>query len=312
MPDVLKGPHGHDYSDLAAVLRSFAGERVVFVANPGNAGDALINLGMYALFRHLGVDWEAGQISGTYPGRVVIFSGGGALIDIYPNADAFFRRNHPVCKALVLLPHTVRGYAQMIAGMDGRCHLFAREAETFAFLKANATAAHVYDGHDMAFFLSDPMIAAMGWDRTFLLRPEIRRAWPRMVVKILATLKLRDPVLHVVRTDSEATGAAVPACNYDLSELFSSGHLLNDPGGYMTPGICASTIKALRVLIRAARRVETNRLHITVLSAIVGTPVVMMDNSYGKNRGIYERSIRDYFSGVTFQPAPQSAPKSVN
>lgn len=104
MTDVVTSPRGHDHTELAQVLRSFAEERVVFVANPGNAGDALINLGMYALFRRLGVTWEAGTISGSCPDRVVIFSGGGVLIDLYPNADVFFRRNHPVCKALILLP----------------------------------------------------------------------------------------------------------------------------------------------------------------------------------------------------------------
>ncbi|WP_164885805.1 polysaccharide pyruvyl transferase family protein [Paenirhodobacter populi] len=307
MSDILTGPHGHDYAKLATLLRSFGDEKVVFVANPGNAGDALINLGMYAFFDHIGLQWESGQLGATYPDRIVIYSGGGALLDIYPNGDAFFLRNHPVCKALVLLPHTVRGYAGMLADMDERCHLFAREAETLTYLREHAQRAHVHYGHDMAFFLSDQTIAEMNWDRQFLLRPEIRVSWPKMMLKILATLKLRDPVLHILRGDAEATGASIPAYNYDLSELFSSGHLLNDPGGYMTPGICASTIKALRLLLRSARQVETNRLHMTVLSAIVGTPVTMMDNSYGKNRGIYERSIRDYFPAVTFEPAPLRA-----
>lgn len=286
------------------MLRSSPGERVVFVPNPGNAGDALINLGAYEFLRANGIDWEPGHPDRTYPGRIVVFSGGGGMVELYRGSDLFFRRNHPVCKELVLMPHTVRGYADMISAMDARCHLFAREAQTLSFLREHVRGAHVHSGHDMAFFLSDATIAAQKWDWTFLSRPEIRRSWSKMVMKILFSLKMRDHVLHVLRRDEEATAVDIPTNNFDLSALFSSGHMFKEPQGHMSPGICASTIKTLRLLIRSAQRVETNRLHVTVLSAIVGTPVAMLDNNYGKNRGIYEHSIRDYFPNVAFVPAP--------
>lgn len=298
------GPRGHDYTGLAELLKGFAGERAVFVANPGNAGDALINLGMYELFRTIGLDWEEGDFEGTYPGRVVIFSGGGALLDIYPGADRFFLRNHPVAKALVLLPHTVRGYPGLLGAMGPNCHLFAREAQTRDYLAAHATGgARLYYSHDLAFYLSDAKIARQRLDWPFLMHPTIRGPWARMAVKIVMTAQTRGGVLHAIRSDAEATGVAVPPDNYDLSQLFSSAHLMRT-GQHMSPGVCASTIRVLRMLVRRFDRVETNRLHMAVLSAILGKPVLMMDNSYGKNRGIYERSIEGRYPNVTFLQAP--------
>lgn len=55
--------------------------------------------------------------------------------------------------------------------------------------------------------------------------------------------------------------------------------------------------------MRQFHQIETNRLHIAVLGAILGIPVTMLDNSYGKNQDVYDASIKDYFSNVTFQSA---------
>lgn len=299
MTSALIGPAGHDYTELANLLKSFGDEPLVFVPNPGNAGDAVINLGMYELFNDLGVKWEYGSYEKNYPGRAIVFSGGGALVDIYPHADNFFRRNHPVCKSLILLPHTVQGYADLVEEMDSRCHLFAREKQSYAFLSAhNKRGAHVYQSHDLAFYLSDRRIAAKPWDWGFLSHPTIRKSWLKMAAKIWFS-HLKSPKLNVIRADVEATSTPVPKENFDLSMMFASGHL-RSTRMFMNPGVCASTTKAMRMLLRSFSRVSTNRLHIAILSAISGKPVTMMDNAYGKNKNIYDHSIRGFYDQVTF------------
>lgn len=293
------GPHGHDFSELAILLRSYERETLVFVPNPGNAGDALINLGMFELFSDLGVTWEMGSFNLTYPDRVVVFSGGGALIEEYANADAFFRRNINVCKALILLPHTVRGYGNLISAMDSRCHLFAREKISYQFLEMYAVGgARVYTGHDMAFYLSKKSIENANLDWRLLMSSKIGISWAKMVIKILFS-RLQSSTLSVIRDDIEKTDVCPPVRNYDLSILFATGHL-QSINGHMTPGVCASTAKVLKVIVQRYKKVETNRLHISILCAILDINVAMLDNSYGKNKSIFSHSIENYFSGVKF------------
>ena len=291
----LAGSKGHDFSLLAECLKQFEDEELVFIPNPGNAGDMLINLGMYHLFEQLGVRYVTGSPDQTYPDRVLVYSGGGALIDAYPTAARFFKANHALCKNLILLPHTVRAQPELIAAMDDRCFLFAREANSETYLNAHRTQAHVLRTHDLAFFLDEAAITAAPWSRAVLLDKWRRKAWPRFVLKLMRDAMLTDPVLHCLRADAEATGVDIPAHNHDLSKLFAHGDLSRDS--------CATTIKTLRFVMKRFSAIRTNRLHITVLGALLDMPVTMLDNSYGKNRDIYDASIDGYFSNVTFEGA---------
>ena len=291
--DRLIGPHGHDYTDLARCLAPFRGEDVVFVPNPGNVGDALINLGTYQLLRRLGMAPEIGTRAGTYPDRVLVVGGGGGLVGAHPGTDAFLRRNHPVCRALILLPQTVRANPDMIAEMDGRCTLFAREDPSHAYLLEHRAGAQVFLGHDMAFLLDEATIDRGAIDWGFLMDGKRRGPWARSMAKLLAA-RLSGPVLHALRTDAEATALALPPRNFDLSRLFSTS-------GDMSEAACSSAIRLLGLVMRRYPTISTNRLHMAVLGAILGREVIMRDNSYGKNRDIHDRSIAGRFPKVRFE-----------
>ena len=45
-------------------------------------------------------------------------------------------------------------------------------------------------------------------------------------------------------------------------------------------------------------QVNTNRLHIAILSALLGKSVNFYANSYGKNHAVYEHSMAQRFSNV--------------
>lgn len=289
----LTGPHGHDYSSLARCLKQFAGETLVFVPNPGNAGDNVIDMGMYRLFDRLGLRYEAGVRNATYPGRVVVYSGGGALVDIYPGADAFFRANHPVCRNLILLPHTVRSYGDLLAEMDSRCFLFAREQGSLAYLTAHATGgAQVALSHDLAFMLDDATIRALPWHPVHARTTDHAGPWLRMAVKFWLDAR-RHRTLNCYRRDHEAPEGPVPETSRDLSKLFASAD--------MSRLSCENTVKILRTVLRFYDRVESNRLHIAILATLVGRQVTMHDNSYGKNRAIWDHSMQGYFPNAVFQ-----------
>ena len=292
MAEPVLGPHGHDFTALATCLQGFGKAELIFVPNPGNAGDALIDLGTYQFFERIGLRYRLGDYRDTFPGEVVIYAGGGALIEAYPGSDSFFRRNHPVCKALVLLPHTVRAYPDLLAAMDERCHLFAREAESHAYLTRHCPRAQVGLCHDLAFFLSPASIRAEPWNLAHLHKHGLFGPWLRMAIKFGLQAKIRSATLSAFRTDVEKTGLALPPGNHDLAVFFNSDDK-SRPG-------CANTAKVLSRVFSAYRQIDTNRLHMTILGAILGKPVRMFDNSYGKNRAIFDQSIRGVFPKVTF------------
>ncbi len=285
--DRFLGPHGHDFEALAECLRGFAGETLVFVHNPGNAGDNLINLGTYCLFERLGVAYEYGSNLETYPDRVVVYSGGGCLVPHYPGADTFFRNNHPVCKAMILLPHTVRAHGDMIAAMDERCHLFTREKPSHDFVSQHITRARLHDAHDMAFMLNDDYVRNLSWDWGYLSRKGLLRSWLTMLAKFKLIAKFRDPTLHSLRTDAETDSLPTHPLNFDMSNMFATAD--------MSQPSCNNVAKALRMTMRAFRRVETDRLHIAIFSSILGLEVEMRDNNYGKNHDIYRQSMAGRF-----------------
>lgn len=259
----------------------------------GNAGDALINLGTYAFLDRIGQRHVRGHMSGSYPDRVVLVGGGGALAGLYPGAEDVLRRNHDTVRALILLPHTVRAHGDLIAAMDARCTLFAREAVTLDYLMAHRGEANVAPAPDMAFALSDADIRAEPWSLRRLASPEIRVSWLRMVAKFLWHAR-RDPVLRAMRTDIEARKPP-PRDTMDLTGFFSPGD--------MSRAHCAAAIKVIHLIAAAHERVETDRLHMAVLAAIMGKPVLMFDNSYGKNAAMFDASISDHFPDIRFRDA---------
>lgn len=289
----FSGPHGHSYDSLVSCIKSFRDEPIIFVPNPGNAGDNIINLGIYRMLDRLGIKYTIGNHGGIYPDRVIFHGGGGSLVSHFPGADTFFRKNHPVCRQLVLFPHTIRSYSDMIAEMDERCHIFTREDNSFDYVGSHAKRAQVYKTHDMAFMLDKEYIQGLPWDISALRKKGLLRSWIVMMLKLKATAKLRDSTLHAFRIDNESRNTPLHPLNYDVSRLFSTGN--------MNVAFCRNSAKALLKAIGSFKSVETDRLHVSILSAIAGLPIIMNDNSYGKNFDVYSFSIKDYFSNLSFK-----------
>lgn len=293
------GPHGHDYSDAFNLIRQYCNYKVVCIPNAGNAGDSLINLGMYHLLSATGVDWEVGSRELSYPGRVIIHSGGGSLIDEYDRAGDFIERNHKICRALIVLPHTIRGHSDLFNSLGENCYIFARENKSYSFLVNNTkSGANILLSHDLAFILDNSTISQTNIDFGFFFQKGIAPYWIRSIFRIIIS-RIHTNMLSVIRTDSESTEYHSPMSNFDLSNIFSSGHLKNTKH-YMSPESCASTAKIIGLIVKIFSIVSTNRLHIAIISAILGRTVVMRDNSYGKNNDVFMRSIKDYFPNVEF------------
>jgi len=286
------------HSDLENLLRSIRNKNVVYVPNFGNAGDSFIAHATYQLFTRVGLNFQLGDLSGIYPGRVVVCAGGGNLVRPYPNMVDFLRRNMGQWQQLVILPHTIRAYEDTLQQFGSNCFVFCREEPSFDFVVSNSPQANVLLAHDLALscdFTETKRQIVDRWASDLLDRVLLVRNAKRLVRSVNYGLMNpgRKRVLNAFRKDVEKTMVDIPRPNIDLSQAFAADDT--------SP---ASSLYATYWLMRFIDRFEivrTNRLHIGILSAMLGKRVDLLDNSYGKIRDVFDHSLRDQFSNVQWQ-----------
>ncbi|MGY3560526.1 exopolysaccharide biosynthesis predicted pyruvyl transferase EpsI [Bradyrhizobium sp. USDA 4463] len=278
----------------------------VYIPNIGNAGDGFIAHSTYQMFDRLGLSYSIGDIHGVYPDQVVVYAGGGAFVEPYDYMVKFLRRNIGKWRELIVLPHTMTSYGEIIGELGPNSHLFCRENMSYDFVRSCASGANVYLCDDMAFDcrLEELPKLVFPWHRAGLSHSF---AEPVEFIRLLRRLRrdrqlagsLSRDALDAFREDVERTDIVVPPGNIDLSEVFA--------GNSMLP------IHALHVTYRMMRflgrfkSVKTNRLHVSIMSAMLGLDVTLYDNNYGKNRAIYERTMKGRFDNVRWRENGVSA-----
>lgn len=282
-------------SDVEQLLRSLRQKSAVYIPNRGNAGDSFIQHATYQLFDRVGLDYEIGNQAGTYPGRTVIFAGGGNLVRPYRNGIDFLNRNLGQWRELVLLPHTIRDYEDTLTQFGSNCFIFCREMPSFEFVKRSAPRANVFLSHDVAvtcdFDETRRQMAVRG--RTDLLNLQLLMRNAKRLVRAInyeATNLHRSNVLNAFRTDIEKTALEIPKPNIDVSNGFAADDMLP-----------LASLHATYWMVRFIERfqtVRTNRLHVGILSMMLGKDVQFYDNAYGKNQDVFDHSLRDRFTNV--------------
>jgi hypothetical protein len=287
-----------DNAALGAFLRGLgaSGEEVIYVPNTGNAGDSLIAAATFQAFRGAGLRWrllDHRDLQAKTDGAVLIYGGGGNLVRYYDGARRCIAAHHRRVRRLVLLPHTIEGNEDLLAELGPNVDLIARERRTFDHIRARAPRARHHLMHDLVFGLDlDELFR--GPLRLVGAPPPSARAAARLAFwgwkRLRKPRPPSGPVLHAFRTDRESAGAARPADNFDLSRLYS---------GWVAPEGFARV--ASRDFLSIAGRydeIRTDRLHIGIAGALLGKRVLLHDNSYGKNRAVWEHSIAGRFSNV--------------
>lgn len=304
--------------DLEAFLAELKREPqpVLFLPNPGNAGDALIAHATRQLFQRIGVEHEwVSDFRRLDPrGRVVVCGGGGNLVPLYDSAGRALRwAADGGAKRIILLPHTIEGHEKLIAGLGPHTDLICRERASYEYVSATARSARCHLADDVAFAVDVPatldpppvpMSALSLYGRRLLYRftaPSLRRSvaspWKihrsnRLFASRRAEVATGDApgVLHAFRTDAEKTAIPIPPDNLDISRLMAFGT--------RDSNVCHTVAAHLLRFIDLFDSVESNRLHVVVGAALLGKPVKFHSNSYFKNRAVYEFSMRDRFSEV--------------
>lgn len=284
------------HTPLQDRLRSWIdpGGRAVYIPNPGNAGDAAIATATMQLLRRIEAPVACGGSEDIGAGVDVIIGGGGNLVPAYNDVRALLllcleRR----VRRCLLLSHTVRGHADVLAQLDARFLLWCRDRPSCDFAARHAPRARVELAHDLVLELDiDALVrSTAGWNHRLALMRD--RRWLRKLPRWrLALARIRpgaDGTLQIMRHDVESVDLRQSRPEYDLMR-----HIGIRGYGPMADQI---TLDVVRCIDRA-QRVVTDRLHVSLIAALLGKPVCLVENSYGKLSAVWELALESWGRGT--------------
>ncbi|MBV1836448.1 polysaccharide pyruvyl transferase family protein [Acetobacter estunensis] len=258
---------------LVEGLREFASLGAGFYAGYGNLGDALIALGTLDLFRDLGCDFPRikGREQATLSGYTHVVMGGGGgwvkgLWETYLDLTLSFLREGG---RLIILPSTFSSFGSEFVPYADQITMFCREEESYRQLITQGMPEdRVFLCHDLAFYCDPAHFSGLDMSE-------------------------RYPDIGIFRNDEERLLKNRDRASVDLSLL------INDIQ-WMDEAQCAEPLRAVAGLIGQFDHVHTDRLHMAVLSTLLGRTVDVRPGIYFKNRAVFDYTLHR-FPNVTFQ-----------
>jgi exopolysaccharide biosynthesis predicted pyruvyltransferase EpsI len=260
-------------TDINGFLKQYTGKEVVYCANPGNAGDALIAHATFQLFEKLNIKLQIIRHEEIVHDKIIFYAGGGNLVEgKYENAYYFINNNFRQNREIILLPHTVHGYDELLLSAKNLT-IFCREKISYQNLAAiGFPSERLFLAHDMAFLLSKTEF------QDYLMNGK--------------------GTANCYRTDKEsARPFDMPNDNRDIS-LSWNGEL------WHRPDFAKNVTHSLASYLSAFETVKTDRLHVAILAAIIGKKVVLYPNNYFKIKAVFEYSIKEAFDNVVLIENP--------
>lgn len=256
-------------------MSKYAGTDVFYCTNPGNGGDAFIAHATFQLFDELSIRYRAISYQDVVEGETVFYGGGGNLIEgIYPHAYEFLRNNSGRGNAIIVMPHSILGYQEFLKNAPD-ITLICRETVSYdALMAAGLSSERLFLSEDLAFHID---------------------------VDKLVERRQGVGTGYFLRGDIESAGKVPkPAGNMDLSMCWN-GDLWDEP--VFTEAVCRSIL----LHINRFESVRTDRLHVGIMSALLGKKVYLYPNSYYKVKAVYEHTLHRY-SNVTLMEDFDEAP----
>ena len=270
LPSDAKPPchpdHFEKFEQLAElVYRKSGGKKVIYHANPGNLGDAIIREGTLRFFDYFSIPYKEVFTKYLYSKRnclidgrfdqlrfnvassrnLLVFGGGGGWMPQYRTDKAVLKLNQKF-RNIIVLPSTIGTHFNL----PNAIYVCLREQASLKFHSSDLRC------HDMAFFCQ-PAKAQNS----------------------------KKGVGNFFRLGSEANNAQrTPANNRDIS---LEGDTLGDTS-------------ILFDSLREHSCIRTDRLHVAVAAALLGKSVTLYPNSYFKNQAVFEFSMKETFPHVSF------------
>lgn len=257
----------------------------------GNAGDALIASGTWQLFDRIGLRPRAVSAEQVSKGASAIYPGGGNLIPDYPDCALFLRHCLSIdVKEAVVLPHTIRGHADLLQQLDERFTLFCRDYISLEWCKANARRAKSIFADDLALQLDIRRLQQRCEGLLPLLNLGLLTALSGRLVQYLRWRRYVQSIqpvhgtLTVFRADGEANSRHPGNRRLDIPDNYIAAYLDRVEPEFVSRDLL-DTVGRADVIV-------TNRLHIGIAGALLNKRVHLQENSYGKIHAVYESSLK--------------------
>ena len=283
--------------NISKVILGCSSDNIIYVPNPGNAGDSFIAHCTYNFFENIDLKYSIGQIDKSYSNNVIICGGGGSLVEPYRGMYEFIKRNKVRGNKIIVLPQSIRAYPDMISMLDGSDHVYCREKKSFDYVNAHSAGCNVHLANDMAF----------SWDPKTTLTKIRRESYfqigdkklflrnsKRIIRRTAHAIKNSDKsTLTCYRNDIERTNIKIPFSNFDMSQLFAADNLGERQSLWATWHMMS--------MISSFDTIRTNRLHIAIMSLLLNKKTLVSDNSYGKLRSVIDFSFQKWPDNLMFQ-----------
>lgn len=298
--------------ELLKLLESLRSEEFVYIVNTGNAGDSAIYFATVKLFESLSLTYKTfTKFTDECKGKTVLIGGGGAMASEQSDLSKTLAKAINLSKNVIILPHTLKNLDRIFESSQGNLTIFCREKKTYDYLE-NFNNIERYLVHDIVFSLDtlkykqlsstfDKIKVSVMFIYFYMLNSPLKFRLKdllkvynsgRIVNRIIS--KSNSNILNAFRVDEEKTNIEIPKINSDISSIFQLSN--NNP-------LLAEV--ATRMMIHTLSKFEeinTNRLHVAILSSLLGKKVNFYDNSYFKCREVYLHSLQKKFPKVSFNP----------
>lgn len=250
-------------------------EPISFVPNPGNIGDAAINVACHAFLEARFDRIELRAMAESPPTECVFVGGGGNLVEpLYSNVRDWLGQLD-LRHRLFMFPATIRGFSAELKRFAGRSRILCRDPITFAYVTTQIPREHTLLSHDAA----------------FLLGPRLRHDLASRIDKATAA-KCRS-----FRNDSERVHA-------ELGGLDIMAHY---QGAWTDMAFAYQAVIAAARFLAGFDEVETDRLHCAIVAAMLGRRTVLRANSYFKNAAVFAHSLARLPNTAFLEAVPSGA-----
>ena len=262
----------NEIEDISNFLIRYKNKEIIYIPNPGNAGDSLIAYGTLQLFNKIGLNYKIGNINEKYFNKILFYGGGGNLVGIYDRCKKFINNNKN-SNEIVLLPHTVKDEDELISNLDKNIIIICREKTSYNYVYTKLKyKKNVYLSKDLALYIS-----------------EIEKY---KNIKGVGECNCFRTCKH------ESTNIIIPENNIDLSFYFQKKNNTSDTN--IIKDISLSIFNYLSKF----DTINTNRLHMAISGSLLNKNVNFFPNSYYKNKSVSEYSLKPkYYKTIFHNPA---------
>lgn len=265
------------FQELAEWLKK---EDIYYIADGGNAGDALLAYATYSFF----ADYEIKLLDKPHKNSLIVFGGGGNLIEgLYVSMAKMIKE---YCKAgykVLVLSHTVKGYTSLWKRYEKQIRIICREKVSYdGLIEQGISEDCLMLCDDMALYLEEKNLEAIYRDYQ----------------------SNKNLTLCNLRKDKEGAYKDLDIKNnIDLSLILISN--------WAYPEEAEAVTKYFLLFIALHKIIITDRLHIGIACGLMNRDCYLVSNNYYKIKAIYDYSLAKRFPNLHYVEKFEDIPQDI-